>query len=58
MEGVYSKTDAAVVKACEAAEKEAASITISKGYIVLEVSATYWSGATREVVYSHTFGQP
>ena len=58
MEGVYSKTDAAVVKACEDAEKSAAAITLSDGYIVMEVSATYWSGATREVVYTHTFGQP
>lgn len=58
MEGLYDDTDAAVVKACEAAEKSAESITLSQGYIVLEVSATYWSGATSEVVYSHTFGKP
>ena len=58
MEGVYTKTDAAVKAACEKAEKDASSITISDGYIVMEVSATYWSGATREVIYTHTFGQP
>lgn len=58
MEGEYAKTDAAVIEACRVAEKEATSITISQGYIVLEVSATYWSGAKSEVIYSHTFGNP
>lgn len=58
MEGVYEKTNATVVKACEAAEKSASAIALTDGYVVLEVSATYWSSAKPEVIYSHTFGKP
>lgn len=58
MEGVYEKTNAAVVEACKAAEKSATAITLTDGYVVLEVSATYWSSAQPEVIYSHTFGKP